>query len=104
MIAAMPVFVPPNIGAPAARLGGATRSAASGEIPNIEVLAPQETGLTLREQLVLHWYLATATDAPIETLPRRGSSATESLRASILESPQPAWVADFRCCSAESTF
>jgi len=92
------------MGAPAARRGGATRSAASGEIPYIEVLVPEETGLTLREQLVLHWYLATATGAPIETLPRRGSSAAESIRASILESPQPAWVADFRCCSAKSTF
>ena len=42
MIAAMPVFVPPNRGAPAARLGGATRSAGNGEFPNIEVLVPEE--------------------------------------------------------------
>lgn len=66
MIAAMPVFVPPNMGAPAARLGGATRSAGNSEFPNIEVLVPEETGLTLREQPVLYWYLAATTDAPVE--------------------------------------
>lgn len=66
MIAAMPVFVPPNMGAPAARLGGATRSVGSHEFPNIEVLVPETTGLTLREQPVLYWYLASTTDAPIE--------------------------------------
>lgn len=66
MLAAMPVFVPPNMGAPAARLGGATRSVGNSEFPNIEALVPEETGLTLREQPVVYWYLAATTDAPIE--------------------------------------
>jgi hypothetical protein len=78
MIAAMPVFVPPNMGAPAARLGGATRSAGNGEFPNIEVLVPEETGRTLREQPVLYWYLAATTDAPVEFV-LRDIAAEETL-------------------------
>ncbi|MBW2267562.1 MAG: DUF928 domain-containing protein [Deltaproteobacteria bacterium] len=83
MIAAMPVFVPPNMGAPAARLGGATRSVGNGEYPNIEVLVPEETGLTLREQPVLYWYLAAETDAPIEFVVRDITAGETLLQAAL---------------------
>ncbi len=58
LIAAMPVFVPPNRGSPFARLGGATRGAGTDDLPRIEALVPEEAGWTLEEQPVLYWYLS----------------------------------------------
>jgi hypothetical protein len=51
-----PVFVPPNRGAPATRLGGATRGSGGPELPAIEALVPEEAGWTLEEQPVLYSY------------------------------------------------
>jgi hypothetical protein len=63
----MPVFVPPNRGAPPMRLGGATRSAkAAARLPRIEALVPEEPGWTLESQPVLYWFLAETTQVPIE--------------------------------------
>jgi hypothetical protein len=78
LIAAMPVFVPPNRGSPFARMGGATRSATTDDLPRIEALVPEQAGWTLEEQPVLYWYLSEITDVrtdlvvmrldPMETL------------------------------------
>jgi len=78
MIAAMPVFVPTNRGSPFTRLGGATRSAGTDDLPRIEALVPELAGWTLEEQPVLYWYLSEVTDVrtdlvvmsvdPMETL------------------------------------
>ena len=78
MIAAMPVFVPPDRGSPFTRLGGATRGAGTDDLPRIEALVPEQAGWTLQEQPVLYWYLSEATDVrtdlvvmrvdPMETL------------------------------------
>jgi hypothetical protein len=64
----MPVFVPPNRGAPPMRLGGATRSARrpEHELPRMEALVPEEPGWTLEAQPALYWYLAEKTDVPLE--------------------------------------
>jgi hypothetical protein len=64
----MPVFVPPNRGAPPMRLGGATRSARqpAQQLPRMEALVPEEPGWTLEAQPVLYWYLAETTDVPLE--------------------------------------
>lgn len=64
----MPVFVPPNRGAPPMRLGGATRSARrpAHELPRMEALVPEEPGWTLEAQPVLYWYLADKTDVQLE--------------------------------------
>lgn len=62
----MPVFVPPNRGAPQSRLGGATRSASNSGLPRIEALVPQEPGWTLEEQPVLYWHLERPTDVRVE--------------------------------------
>jgi len=64
--AAAPLFVPPNRGAPMARLGGATRSAGAQTLPRIEALVPEEPGWTLEEQPVVYWYLARPTDVRVE--------------------------------------
>jgi hypothetical protein len=66
MIAAMPVFVPPNRGSPFTRLGGATRGTGGDDLPRIEALVPEEAGWTLEEQPVLYWYLSEPTDLRID--------------------------------------
>jgi hypothetical protein len=63
---AIPVFVPPNRGSPMTRLGGATRSAGSGELPRIEALVPEEAGWTVQAQPVLYWYLSKPTETRID--------------------------------------
>ena len=59
-------FQIPNRGAPKARIGGATRSAGTDLLPQIEALVPEQPGLTLRKQPVLYWYLASTTATPVE--------------------------------------
>ncbi len=44
-------------GAPATRVGGATRGAGD-DAPIVQVLSPPHTGYTGRERPVLHWYLS----------------------------------------------
>jgi hypothetical protein len=55
--AAKPVYVPPNRGAPASRVGGATRGAGDEQII-VRVLAPEQPGLAATEQPVLYWYVS----------------------------------------------
>ena len=51
------VYVPPLRGAPATRVGGSTRGADDAQ-HYLAVLAPEDTGLTLRERPTLYWYLS----------------------------------------------
>jgi hypothetical protein len=63
----MPMFVPPNRGAPPMRLGGATRGKPPAQaLPRIEALVPEEPGWTLEAQPVLYWYLEENTDVALE--------------------------------------
>ncbi|CDH45161.1 DUF928 domain-containing protein [Candidatus Contendibacter odensensis] len=60
-----PVYKPPMLGAPATRVGGASRGTQdSGLI--LSVLAPESTGLTSRAQPTLYWYISKALSAPLE--------------------------------------
>lgn len=59
-----PVYVPPMRGAPASRVGGASRGTA--EAVALEVLAPDHTGLTVSPQPSLYWYLSKPMNAPVE--------------------------------------
>jgi hypothetical protein len=60
-----PVYKPPvGLGAPGGRLGGGTRGA--GQTFVLSVLAPTHTGLTMREQPVLYWYLTKPISSPME--------------------------------------
>jgi len=55
------VYKPPMRGAPANRMGGGTRGLTRGlenELPVLNVLAPNHTGLTLQSQPVLYWYIS----------------------------------------------
>lgn len=59
------VYKPPMRGAPARRVGGATRGTGdSGLVLN--VLAPDQTGLTTQAQPTLYWYASKATQTSIE--------------------------------------
>jgi len=64
----MPMFVPPNRGAPPMRLGGATRSAhkPAEALPRMQALVPEQPGWTLASQPVLYWYLDKTTDFTLE--------------------------------------
>jgi len=59
------VYVPPLRGAPATRVGGASRSnTADGRV--LSVLAPEQTGLTVNSQPVLYWYVSKPVTVPVE--------------------------------------
>jgi hypothetical protein len=61
----VPVYQPPLRGAPATRVGGASRGEQdSGLI--LSVLAPESTGLTSRAQPTLYWYSSKGLAAPLE--------------------------------------
>jgi hypothetical protein len=57
------VYKPPMRGAPARRVGGATRGGGDPDLV-LQVLAPDQTGLTTQSQPVLYWYAS----KPINTL------------------------------------
>lgn len=52
-----PIYVPPLLGAPTSRVGGASRSVTDTRV-TLDVLAPEHTGLTIKEQPSLYWYLS----------------------------------------------
>jgi len=60
-----PEYRPPMRGAPASRVGGATRGASDAR-PLLAVIAPDHTGLTLREQPDLWWYVSQPLAARLE--------------------------------------
>ena len=64
--ARLPVFVPPNRGAPKTRVGGATRGARPPGLASLDALVPEDGGLTLEAQPVLYWYLSEATNGRID--------------------------------------
>lgn len=61
----LPIYEPPRRGAPASRISGATRGAASGQV-EVLVLAPEAAGLTLDAAPTLYWYLSHPAGKAIE--------------------------------------
>ncbi len=61
----MPVYRPPLRGTPGGRVGGGTRGAGDNAC-SLCVLAPDHTGLTIREQPVLYWHLSGQGNPPVE--------------------------------------
>jgi hypothetical protein len=59
------VYNPPKRGAPDGRVAGGTRGAGP-EGPVLSALAPDHTGLTVREQPTLFWFLSNATTQPLQ--------------------------------------
>lgn len=63
--AQMLAYSPPMRGAPLSRIGGGTRSIQAHDL-EVQVLAPDHTGLTLKSQPVLYWYASKEITAPVE--------------------------------------
>lgn len=83
----LPVFRPRERGAPATRIGGATRGAESVAVPALEALAPESVGFTRDAQPVLYWYVSEATDLRVDFTLLRGG-ATEPTVERTLASPK----------------
>jgi len=62
--AATIAYKPPMRGAPATRVGGGTRG--TGAALTLNVLAPGETGYTVKEQPTIYWYVSERIDSPVE--------------------------------------
>jgi len=58
------VYVPPDVGAPPTRTLAAVRG--RGDPAALQVLAPEQTGLTREEQPTLFWYLPAPSEVPVE--------------------------------------
>ena len=61
----VPLYNPPQRGAPAGRVAGGTRGF-SEDLPVLSALAPNHTGLSVHPQPTLYWYLSKALPYPIE--------------------------------------
>jgi hypothetical protein len=61
----VPVYKPPQRGAPGGRVGGGTRGTPGRDIFVLSVLAPDHTGLTLKEQPSLFWSISAPTALPV---------------------------------------
>jgi hypothetical protein len=59
------VYKPPMRGAPARRVGGATRGSGASDLV-LKVLAPDQTGLTTQAQPTLYWYASEPSTMAIE--------------------------------------
>jgi hypothetical protein len=58
-------YRPPMRGAPASRVGGASRGVGDADL-ELSVLAPDHTGLTTKNQPTLYWYLSKPADARLD--------------------------------------
>lgn len=59
------VFKPPQMGAPATRVGGGTRGSSEHDA-KLEVLAPEQTALTSQASPTLYWFISKAGQAQVE--------------------------------------
>jgi hypothetical protein len=88
--ASVPVlYVPPEIGLPARRIGAGTRG--MGRLASIQILAPDHLGYTTEEQPTLYWYLAEPTTTRI-VFTIRDEASVEPLVDVELPSPAKAGV------------
>jgi uncharacterized protein DUF928 len=61
----LPLYKPPKGSVPGGRLKGGSRGR-SGELPVVQVLAPNHVGLTRHKQPILYWYISGLTSYPVE--------------------------------------
>jgi hypothetical protein len=80
-----PVYKPPLRGAPGGRVGGGTRGG-PGSTFVLSVLVPDHTGLTLKEQPSLFWFISSDTSLPVE-LAIIDPNATEPLLETRIAGP-----------------
>jgi hypothetical protein len=89
----VPIFVPRDVGAPQARLRGASRGPEFAKIPSIDALVPEQLGYTLSAQPVLYWYLSDPTDRRVEfTLDAQDSESENPVLEVTLAGPHEAGI------------
>lgn len=59
------VYAPQVRGAPIGRIGGSTRGPGT-DLPELDVLSPEEIGLSASAQPTLHWFLGAPVSGPVE--------------------------------------
>jgi len=77
------LYIPPDRGAPEVRVSGGTRGASNDGL-RIDVLSPDQTGLTIQEQPTLYWY----SSAPIRG-GARISIVAEKTNKTAMDDPIP---------------
>ena len=80
------VYKPPLRGAPARRVGGATRGSGDTDLV-LNVLAPDQTGLTTQAQPTLYWYASKPTNTLIELTLISDTAETPVLSKNIVSTP-----------------
>ena len=80
------VYKPPLRGAPARRVGGATRGSSDTDMV-LNVLAPDQTGLTTLAQPTLYWYASKPTSTLIELTLISDAAETPVLSKNLVQTP-----------------
>jgi Domain of Unknown Function (DUF928) len=84
-VSTAPVYKPPPRGAPRGRIGGGTRGTGLDSLA-LSVLAPDHSGLTIREQPSLYWVISNSTALAVE-LTLTDSRATEPVLETRIPGP-----------------
>lgn len=79
------LYKPPIRKSAASRIGGGTRGPGD-KLPSLSVLAPNHTGLTVREQPELYWYISKASTSPVE-ITLSDTEAIDPLLEVVIEPP-----------------
>ncbi|MGD0105490.1 MAG: DUF928 domain-containing protein [Rhodopila sp.] len=77
------LYIPPDRGAPEVRVSGGTRGSSTDGL-RIDVLSPDQTGLTIQEQPTLYWY----SSAPIRG-GARVSIVADATSKTVMDDPIP---------------
>lgn len=80
------IYRPPLRGAPARRVGGATRGSGDSDLV-LNVLAPDQTGLTTQAQPTLYWYASRPTNTLIELILISDTAEVPVLSKNLLVTP-----------------
>ena len=80
------IYKPPLRGAPARRVGGATRGSGDSDLV-LNVLAPDQTGLTTQAQPTLYWYASRPTNTLIELILISDTAEVPVLSKNLLVTP-----------------
>ena len=80
------IYKPPLRGAPARRVGGATRGSGDSDLV-LNVLAPDQTGLTMQAQPTLYWYASKPTNTLIELTLISDTAEVPVLSKNLLVTP-----------------
>jgi hypothetical protein len=86
-----PLYKPPSRGAPAGRVGGATRGETERESFSLLVLAPDHAGFTTQQQPCLYWFISKPTTYSVElTVTER--NAEKPLAEKAVKRPEKAGI------------